>query len=142
MKNVESHKHRILIVDDNADMRQALADALTLRGYHCDAAEHGESALRCLDSNRYHLVISDYRIPIMDGIQFLEALKKRPTPSPPVILLTASKSEELRRRALELGAYAVILKPFATQELAALSTRAIESREIDQSGSARGGVTD
>ena len=73
-------------------------------------------------------------MPIMDGVQFLEALKKRPIPSPPVILLTASKSEELRRRAFELGADAVILKPFATQELAALSARAIESREIGQGG--------
>ena len=132
MKSVPPHNHRVLIVDDIEDMRLALSDALTLRGYHCVAADHGESALRCLDSDRFHLVISDYRMPIMDGIQFLEALKKRSTPSPPVILLTASKSEELRRRALELGAYAVILKSFATQELAVLSTRAIESREIDR----------
>ena len=106
------------------------------------AADHGESALRCLDIDRFHLVISDYRMPIMDGIQFLEALKKRPTPSPPVILLTSSKNEELRRRAFELGAYAVISKPIAPQDLASLSARAIESREIDQSGSAKGGVTD
>jgi CheY-like chemotaxis protein len=142
MKSVPPHNHRVLIVDDIEDMRLALSDALTLRGYHCVAADHGESALRCLDSDRFHLVISDYRMPIMDGIQFLEALKKRPTPSPPVILLTGSKSEELRRRAFELGAYAVISKPIAPQDLAALSTRAIESREIDQRGSARGGVTD
>jgi CheY-like chemotaxis protein len=71
-------------------------------------------------------------MPVMDGIQFLETLKKRPTPSPPVILLTASTSEELWRRAFELGAYVVILKPFAMQELVAVSARAIESREIDR----------
>lgn len=142
MKNIAPHNHRVLIVDDIEDMRQALIDALTLRGYHCMAADHGESALRCLDIDRFHLVISDYRMPIMDGIQFLEALKKRPTPSPPVILLTSSKNEELRRRAFELGAYAVISKPIAPQDLASLSARAIESREIDQSGSAKGGVTD
>ena len=141
MKNIAPHNHRVLIVDDIEDMRLALSDALTLRGYHCVAADHGESALRCLDSDRFHLVISDYRMPIMDGIQFLEALKNRPTPSPPVILLTGSKSEELRRRAFELGAYAVISKPIAPQDLASLSARAIESLEIDQSGSARGGVT-
>ena len=142
MKSVPPHNHRVLIVDDIEDMRLALSDALTLRGYHCVAADHGESALRCLDSDRFHLVISDYRMPIMDGIQLLEALKKRSTPSPPVILLTGSKSEELRKRAFELGAYAVISKPIAPQDLASLSLRAIESLEIDQSGSARGGVTD
>jgi CheY-like chemotaxis protein len=134
MESVAPHSRRVLIVDDIEDMRQALIDALTLRGYHCVAADHGESALRCLDSDRFDLVISDYRMPVMDGIQFLEALKKRRTLTPPVILLTASKSEELRKRAFELGAYAVALKPIAPQELAALSARAIESREIEQSG--------
>jgi two-component system, NtrC family, C4-dicarboxylate transport response regulator DctD len=131
MKSIVPHGHRILIVDDNEDMRQALIEALTLQGYHCVAADHGESAIRCLDTDQFHLVISDYRMPVMDGIQFLETLKKRPTPSPPVILLTASKSEELWRRALELGAYVVLLKPFATQELVTLSARAIESRDLN-----------
>lgn len=132
MKSIVPHGHRILIVDDNEDMRQALIEALTLQGYHCVAADHGESAIRCLDTDQFHLVISDYRMPVMDGIQFLETLKKRPTPSPPVIILTASKSEELWKRALELGAYVVLLKPFATQDLVALSARAIESRAIDR----------
>ncbi|MDP3598552.1 MAG: hybrid sensor histidine kinase/response regulator, partial [Nitrospirota bacterium] len=67
--------------------------------------------------------------------QFLEALKQHPTHHlTPTILLTADMGEELRRQALELGAYAVIAKPFASQELAALSARAMESREIDRSG--------
>ena len=53
-------------------------------------------------------------------------------PFPPVILLTGSMSEELQKRAFELGAYAVALKPIAPQELAALSACAIESRETHQ----------
>jgi CheY-like chemotaxis protein len=75
-------------------------------------------------------------MPIMDGIQLLEALKKHPTHDrPPVILLTADMSIELRRQALELGAYyAVIDKLIAFQELAVLSARAIEGREVDRSG--------
>jgi two-component system, response regulator FlrC len=129
MMKVESHSHRILIVDDNEDMRQALIDALKLHGYQCLAANSGESALRCLDSNRFDLVISDCRMPIMDGIQLLAALKKRSAPSPPVILMTASKSEALQKQAFELGAKAVILKPIAPQELAALAALTIKSRE-------------
>ena len=134
MKNAESLSHRVLIIDDNEYMRQVLSDALTLRGYHCVAADHGGSALRCLDSDRFHLVISDYQMPIMDGLQLLEALKTRRIPFPPIIMMTGSMSEEFRRRALELGAYAVISKPITPHELAVLSARAIESREIDQSG--------
>lgn len=99
------------------------------------AADHGESALRYLDTDRFHLVITDYRMPIMDGIQHLEALKKHPTHDrPPVILLTADMSKKSRRQALELGAYAAIDKLIAFQELAVLSARAIEGREVDRSG--------
>ena len=135
MKSIAPHNRRVLIVDDDEDIRNALIDTLTLRGYHCVAADNGASALLCLDAERFHLVVTDYRMPTMDGIQFLEALKQHPPHDlPPVILLTAGMSEELRRQALELGAYAVIAKPFASQELAVLSARAIESREIDQSG--------
>ena len=135
MENIAPHNRRVLIVDDNEDIRNALVDSLTLRGYHCVAADHGASALRYLDNDRFHLVITDYRMPIMDGLQLLEALKQHPTHAlPPVILITADMSKELRRHALALGAYAVIAKPFASQELAVLSARAIESREIDQGG--------
>jgi len=71
----------------------------------------------------------------MDGLQLLEALKKCPTHHrQPVILMTADRSKQLRRQALQLGAYAVITKPFALQELAVLSAHAIESGEIDQGG--------
>lgn len=135
MKIAAQHNQRILIVDDDEDIRRALIDSLMLRGYHCVAADHGESALRYLDTDRFHLVITDYRMPIMDGIQLLEALKKHPTHDrPPVILPTADMSKESRRQALELGAYAVIDELIAFQELAVLSARAIEGREVDRSG--------
>ena len=135
MKIDAPHNQRILIVDDNEDVRTALIGSLTQRGYHCVGAEHGASALQLLNSDRFHLVITDYRMPTMDGLQFLEALKKRPAHSlPPVILMTADMSEKFREQALELGVYAVIAKPFASQELTVLSARAIESREIDQGG--------
>ena len=104
MKRAAPHNRRVLIVDDNEDIRNVLSDSLTLWGYHWVATDHGESALRCLDTEWFDLVISDSQMPIMDGIQLLEAMKKRRTPPPPVILLTGSKSEEIQRRAFELGA--------------------------------------
>ena len=135
MKIDAPHNHRVLIVDDAEGIRTALIDSLTHRGYHCVATDHGASALQLLNADRFHLVITDYRMPTMDGIQLLEALQQHPTHTlPPVILMTADMSKELRRHALALGAYAVIAKPFSPQELATLSARAIESREIDQSG--------
>jgi len=137
MKSDGPHNHRILIVDDNEDIRNVLSDSLTLRGYHCVKADHGEAALRYFDTEQFHLVITDYQMPIMDGIQLLEALKKQRMPFPPVILLSGSVSEELQKQAFELGAYAVSLKPIAPQELAFLSARAIESRKTNQNGFAK-----
>ena len=135
MKIDAPHNHRVLIVDDEEDIRTALDDSLTRRGYHCVAADHGASALRYLGTDRFHLVVTDYRMPTMDGIQLLEALKKHPTHDrPPVILPTADMSKESRRQALELVAYAVIDELIAFQELAVLSARAIEGREVDRSG--------
>ena len=68
MKSDAPHNRRILIVDDNEDIRDALIDSLTLRGYHCEEADDGESALRCLDTEGFDLVILDYWMPIMNGI--------------------------------------------------------------------------
>ena len=133
MIDITQHNRQVLIVDDNEDIRTALIDSLTQRGYHCVAAKDGASALQLLNTDLFHLVITDYQMPAMDGLQLLEALKERPTHDrQPVILMTADMSETLRRQALKLGAYAVIAKPFAPQELAALSARAIESREVGQ----------
>jgi len=73
MKNIAPHNHRVLIVDDEEDIRTALVDSLTRRGYHCVAADHGASALRYLGTDRFHLVVTDYRMPTMDGIQLLES---------------------------------------------------------------------
>lgn len=134
MIDITQHNRQVLIVDDNEDIRTALIDSLTQRGYHCVAAKDGASAFQLLNTDLFHLVITDYQMPTMDGLQFLEALKERPTHDrQPVILMTADMSEALREQALVLGAYAVIAKPFAPQELAALSARAIESREVGQS---------
>ena len=132
MKSAAPDNRRVLIVDDDEDIRNVLSDSLTLWGYHCVAADHGEAALRYLDTDRFHLVITDYQMPIMDGIQLLEALTIRSTQPPPVILLSGSMNQETQRRAFELGAYAVALKPIAPQELAVLAARAIESGEINQ----------
>lgn len=134
MTNIALHDRQVLIVDDNENIRKALIYFLTLQGYDCVAANDGASALQLLNTDRFHLVITDYQMPAMDGLQLLEALKEHPTHDrQPVILMTADMSETLRRHALGLGAYAVIAKPFGPQELAALSARALESREIGQS---------
>ena len=126
---------RLLIAEDERDLRELLTDSLIFRGYHCTAMSDGALALHCLHGERFDLVITDYHMPTMDGIQLLECLQKQPDHTwPPVILLTAHTSVTLREKALELGAYAVVAKPYDIRELAILSVRAIQRRKESRIG--------
>ena len=126
---------RLLIAEDERDLRELLTDSLIFRGYHCTAMSDGALALHCLHGEQFDLVIADYQMPTMDGIQLLECLQKQPDHDwPPIILLTADASVTLREKALELGAYAVVTKPYDIQELAILSVRAIQSRKESRIG--------
>ena len=121
---------RLLIAEDERNLRELLTDSFMFRGYHCTAMSDGALALHCLHGERFDLVITDYHMPTMDGIQLLECLQKQPGHDrPPVILLTADTSVTLREKALELGAYAVVTKPYDIRELVILSVRAIQCRK-------------
>ncbi len=126
---------RLLIAEDERNLRELLTDLFMFRGYHCTAMSDGALALHCLHGEQFDLVITDYQMPTMDGIQLLECIRKQPDHDRPfVILLTADTSVTLREKALELGAYAVVTKPYDIQELAMLSVRAIQSRKESRIG--------
>ncbi len=117
---------RILIVDDDHAGRTFLRAILQNYGYSCEVAENGQQALLKLASSLSHLVITDQHMPVMNGLQFLEELIRRPELGPPsVILITAYESMALKARALELGARAVIIKPLPIDELLAAITTAL-----------------
>ena len=121
---------RLLIAEDEPDLRELLTDSFMFRGYHCTAMSDGALALHCLHGEQFDLVITDYQMPTMDGIQLLECIQKQPDHDwPPIILLTADASVTLREKALELGAYAVVIKPYDIRELMILSVRAIQRRK-------------
>lgn len=126
---------RLLIAEDERNLRELLSDSFMFRGYHCTAMSDGALALHCLYGERFDLAITDYHMPTMDGIQLLECIQKQPGHDrPPVILLTADASVTLRKKALELSAYAVVTKPYDIRELAILSVRAIQRRKESRIG--------
>lgn len=102
----------ILVVDDSVTTRQLLRTILQAAGYEVDVAEDGASAwTRLASSDRYALVVSDIEMPSMDGFQLLERVRSSPRTSRlPVVLVTALAAEADRRRAVELGADAYIVK--------------------------------
>jgi DNA-binding response OmpR family regulator len=112
-----SERPRILVVDDDEDIRLLLRELLERAGYTVDAAADGRTALRQLYSMPPALVILDVSMPELDGYQTLERI--RDLSEVPVIMLTARTQELEKVRGLTAGADDYVAKPFGRQELLA-----------------------
>ncbi|MBU1002290.1 MAG: HDOD domain-containing protein [Proteobacteria bacterium] len=101
----------ILVVDDEKHIRDILREALEARGYRVETANDGEQGLAKLAANSYRLLLLDIRMPSLDGLSLLAEAKNR-IGSMPVIVLTGMAGPEEIERALKLGAYKCVRKPF------------------------------
>ena len=108
---------RVLVVDDDDDIRTLVRELLERAGYTVDEAENGRAALRQLFSSAPALVILDVTMPDLDGYQTLERI--RDLSDVPVIMLTARTQELEKVRGLSAGADDYVAKPFGRQELLA-----------------------
>jgi DNA-binding response OmpR family regulator len=109
---------RIVVVEDEPVIRQAIVQMLDLAGYEVLEAEDGEVGLRVAQGPEVDLVLLDLMLPRRDGLSVLEELRKV-RPGLPVIILTAKGSEEDVVRGLEGGADDYVVKPFGARELMA-----------------------
>lgn len=100
----------ILIVDDDADMREAVQAALSAKGYRTETAGNGEEALQRVAATVPNLILLDMRMPIMDGWTFAQTLRDRYGRRIPIVVVTAAEDSKLR--ADEIGANADLGKPF------------------------------
>jgi len=108
---------RILVADDDAQLRAALGLALGMEGYEFIFAEDGESALRQFQAERPDLVVLDIGMPKLDGFTVVERI--RSSSAVPVLILTARDSLNDRVQGLKHGADDYLVKPFAIEELLA-----------------------
>ncbi|AJY71627.1 Fis family transcriptional regulator [Geobacter sulfurreducens] len=119
----------VLVVDDELSMREFLAILLDREGYTVDQAASAEEALICLERKTYDLVISDVKMPGLDGITLLGRIKEM-TPDTAVLLMTAFSTAEQAVEAMKLGAYDYIAKPFKVEEVKILARNALEKRDL------------
>jgi len=117
--------HTILIVDDEPNYQIVLAELLKDEGYEVFTADSGKAGLPIVYSTDLDLVISDMKMPGMDGIEFLAKIKEY-NRALPVILITAYAEVEKAVEAMHLGAFTYLAKPFSNQQLLASVTKAIE----------------
>jgi two-component system response regulator PilR (NtrC family) len=124
--------HRILIVDDEPNLRQVLEMYFTQKGYEVIQASSGAEALKVFGAGEgFHLVICDIKMPDLDGLQVLAELKKR-AEHVPVIMVTAFGSHLGALDALRHGASDYIAKPFELEELAFRAGKAIEKLALEK----------
>jgi signal transduction histidine kinase/CheY-like chemotaxis protein len=107
---------RILVVDDDPDIRQLFQDCLQAKGYRVQSAVDGVRALEAVRSETFEGMILDIGVPSMDGMDVLRQIQ-RWDQQIPIVMVTASGSKELAVRAIGMGAQAYVLKPFDVDEL-------------------------
>lgn len=107
---------RILVIEDDAEMRSLLEDFIEGEGIEVESAIDGTQALRKLAGESFDVIITEIHIPGLNGLDLLPGMKKI-QPQSTVIAITALGSEEIHRRAMERGADACLEKPFHLEEL-------------------------
>jgi two-component system response regulator AtoC len=121
---------RILVVDDEAGVRAFLAGALESDGHQVTQAEDGEAALACLRQQAFHVLVTDLRMPKLDGMALLRHARAE-RPETEVIVLTAHGAVDSAVEAMKLGACEYLQKPLASPaELRLLVQRALERHEL------------
>jgi len=120
---------RILVVDDEKGMREFLAIMLRKEGYDVVTAEGGQKAVKIIKEDVFDLVITDIRMPRVDGVEVLRAVKEA-SPETVVIMITAYASAETAVEAMKQGAYDYITKPFKVDEIRLIVRNSLEKRRL------------
>ena len=119
----------VLIVDDEAGIRESLAGVLSDEGFSAASAESGESCLDRLKRDSYDVVLLDIWLPGADGLEVLEQIRKLESP-PEVIMISGHATIETAVRATKLGAYDFLEKPLSVNKLLILVRNAVASRKL------------
>ncbi|MCC6159165.1 MAG: sigma-54-dependent Fis family transcriptional regulator [Deltaproteobacteria bacterium] len=121
----------ILIVDDEKNMRRVIAAHLEREGFDCLEAESGERAVEVLAEESPDCVLTDLRMPGMDGMELLRHLSATRAGTP-VVMLTAHGTVQTAVEAMKVGAFDYLTKPFDKSELVAIVQKAVRSRDLDR----------
>jgi len=122
-------KKQVLVADDEPNLRRVLHAQLSRDGYDVITVEDGQAALEAVEAHHVDVVISDLRMPRVDGLTLLKSVVEN-HPDVPVILITAHGTVDTAVEALKLGAFDYITKPFEQSELRNVVGKAARTREL------------
>jgi DNA-binding NtrC family response regulator len=121
-----NNRQSILLVDDDPEFRKAMKKMFEKSGYDVTVAADGQEGLDALSEKTFDLIISDLRMPNLNGMELMEELKRRKI-NLPVIFITAYGEVESYMDLMNLGAFEYINKPVKGQEILAVVRKALES---------------
>ena len=120
--------YKVAIIDDEKDIRESISQWLTLTGYETDVFPDADSALKIIGNGYPGVVISDIRMPGLDGMELLQRLT-RLDPEIPVILITGHGDVPMAVHAMRIGAYDFLEKPFEPEKISKLTLSAMKLRQ-------------
>lgn len=126
MKNFSEKE--FLIIDDEEVLREILMDEFDLLGAKCTGAENGEEGLKLAKEKIYDVIISDIRMPVLDGVEFLERLKKEAPNHCPRVVLLSGFTDLTQDQAIQMGAVGLVEKPWDMDKLIKLIDHALQSK--------------
>ncbi|MBI3031833.1 MAG: response regulator [Candidatus Rokubacteria bacterium] len=120
---------RVLIVDDDRQVREVLHEIFLSHGYKCELANDGREGLEVFRATRPPLTVTDVKMPVMDGLEFLKLIRGLDVDAA-VIVLTGVGDVKTAIESLKVGAYDFIIKPVNVDELLIAAERAVERRQL------------
>ena len=140
--NLCAHMAKLLIIDDERGIRNTLREILADEGHEVEVAENGKQGLEMAQNKAYDLIFSDIKMPEMDGMEVLKALKQ-PLPTStqgeevepietPVVMISGHGDVETAVQALKMGAYDFLLKPLDLNRILITTKNALESKNLKQ----------
>ncbi|BDG07378.1 sigma-54-dependent transcriptional regulator [Anaeromyxobacter paludicola] len=124
-----NERTRILVVDDEEIVRESLGGWLEKDGFFVQSVPDGKSAVEALEKERWSILLTDLKMPGMDGLQVLEEAKKR-QPDLVVVLMTAYATIDTAVSAMKLGAYDYLVKPFDPEELSLMMQKIVSQQTL------------
>jgi DNA-binding NtrC family response regulator len=124
---------KLLIIDDERGIRNTLREILADEGHEVEVAENGKQGLEMAQAKAYDLIFSDIKMPEMDGLEVLKALKEGEEPvETPVVMISGHGDVETAVQALKAGAYDFLLKPLDLNRILITTKNALESKNLKQ----------
>jgi DNA-binding response OmpR family regulator len=122
---------RILIVEDDESTREMLSEALKAMGFDPVTADNGKTGLQAFHSESFSLILTDMKMPVMDGITMIKAIRKE-NPRIPIIVITAYPSVDSAVDSLALGADYYLVKPININDLEIKISKSLEKIRLQQ----------